>query len=101
MQAEQAGVDGEFPQICGRELGLDNIKSTDLMAVFLKFVRPGGKDTRFDIPSDLKERWTEELEDTKEIFPRKQEEESQTRFRRRQRGWKNWTRRSRKIAEGG
>ncbi|KAN0096009.1 hypothetical protein V8E51_014814 [Hyaloscypha variabilis] len=82
MQAEQAGV--EMGDVSSRfavvNLDWDNIKSTDLMAVFSSFVRPGGKIHKISIyPSEFgKERMErEELEGPpKEIFARKQEEES-------------------------
>jgi hypothetical protein len=81
MQAEQAGV--EMGDISSRfavvNLDWDNIKSTDLMAVFSSFVRPGGKIHKISIyPSEFgKERMErEELEGPpKEIFARQQEEE--------------------------
>ncbi|KAE9371049.1 hypothetical protein N431DRAFT_425737 [Stipitochalara longipes BDJ] len=82
MQAEQAGV--EMGEVSSRfavvNLDWDNIKSTDLMAVFSSFVQPGGKIHKISIyPSEFgKERMQrEELEGPpKEIFARKQEEES-------------------------
>ncbi|KAH8754927.1 pre-rRNA-processing protein-like protein ESF1 [Hyaloscypha sp. PMI_1271] len=82
MQAEQAGV--EMGDISSRfavvNLDWDNIKSTDLMAVFSSFVRPGGKIHKISIyPSEFgKERMErEELEGPpKDIFARKEEEES-------------------------
>ena len=82
MQAEQAAV--EMGDVSSRfavvNLDWDNIKSTDLMAVFSSFVRPGGKIHKISIyPSEFgKERMErEELEGPpKEIFARKQEEES-------------------------
>lgn len=82
MQAEQAGV--EMGDISSRfavvNLDWDNIKSADLVAVFSSFVRPGGKIHKISIyPSEFgKERMErEELEGPpKDIFARKQEEES-------------------------
>jgi NUC153 domain len=82
MQAEQAGV--EMGDISSRfavvNLDWDNIKSTDLMAVFSSFVRPGGKIHKISIyPSEFgKERMErEELEGPpKEIFAQQQDEEA-------------------------
>jgi len=82
MQFEQAAV--EMGDVSSRfavvNLDWDNIKSPDLMAVFSSFVRPGGKINKISIyPSEFgKERMErEDLEGPpKEIFARKQEEES-------------------------
>jgi len=84
MQAEQAGV--EMGEVSSRfavvNLDWDNIKSTDLMAVFSSFVRPGGKIHKISIyPSEFgRERMErEELEGPpKEIFARKPEEDGES-----------------------
>ncbi|EPE28414.1 hypothetical protein GLAREA_09534 [Glarea lozoyensis ATCC 20868] len=83
MQAEQAGV--EMGEVTSRfaavNLDWDNIRSSDLMAVFSSFVRPGGKIHKISIyPSEFgKERMErEELEGPpKEIFTQKQAEEEE------------------------
>jgi hypothetical protein len=84
MQAEQAAVEmGEVSsRIAVVNLDWDNIRSTDLMAVFSSFVRPGGKIHKISIyPSEFgKERMErEELEGPpKEIFAKKQEEDQES-----------------------
>jgi len=82
MQAEQAGV--EMGEVSSRfavvNLGLDNIKSTtDLNGRVLKFRATGWEDTQdLDNPANLeKENGTGKIGGPpKEIFARKQEEES-------------------------
>jgi hypothetical protein len=84
MQAEQAAVEmGEVSsRIAVVNLDWDNIRSTDLMAVFSSFVRPGGKIHKISIyPSEFgKERMErEELEGPpKEIFAKKREEDQES-----------------------
>ncbi|KAF4624724.1 hypothetical protein G7Y89_g13446 [Cudoniella acicularis] len=81
LQAEQTAVEmGEVSsRIAVVNLDWDNIRSTDLMAVFSSFVPTGGKIHRISIyPSEFgKDRMErEELEGPpKEIFAKKQEEE--------------------------
>jgi hypothetical protein len=83
MQAEQAGV--EMGEVSSRfavvNLDWDNIKSTDLMAVFSSFVPTGGKIHKISIyPSEFgRERMDrEEMEGPpKEIFAKKVEEDEE------------------------
>jgi hypothetical protein len=83
MQAEQAGVEmGEVTtRFAAVNLDWDNIRSSDLMAVFSSFVQPGGKIHKITIyPSEFgKERMErEELEGPpKEIFNQKQDAEEE------------------------
>ncbi|KAH7409731.1 pre-rRNA-processing protein-like protein ESF1 [Cadophora sp. MPI-SDFR-AT-0126] len=83
LQAESAAVEmGEVSsRIAVVNMDWDNIRSTDLMAVFSSFVRPGGKILKISIyPSEFgKERMErEELEGPpKEIFAKKEEEYSE------------------------